>query len=489
MKIFSYNFPGISLQHCLKIGYAVVFMVCSAGMISCRKQEPFSLNALERASKTVGFNVQLPGHNPAVNTYAINDNEENAVKMVDILAFKIVNKGLANEYETFAYSVSGTDISTPDAANTAGKSFRAALRIDNDNYYRFVVLANVHEELSKVIINEGERKEAVLTKLTFSKSGAWNASSVLSYDAFPMWGETECAVISGSTTSLNSIALVRSLARIDVVLSKTAISNFQITTVSLANSYSQGLIAPVPYNFDGNVVRSESIPPEAQRNNGLLTYQVLSPGKSLQQEIYALESPKSSLLPNQTEGTELIIGGRYQGSDVDTYYRVAFIDGSGNALPLLRNYKYTVNITAVGGAGYASISDAQSNIPINMEVDLKQLDDGGLNVISTDGQYILALGTDQVEVGAAKGQVIRVRISSVGASWFAYSDPKDANWIDLNREVDPIDGKSNLLINIIATNLGLSGPRTGKITVRLGDANATIGRISKTITVTQRDTN
>jgi hypothetical protein len=458
-------------------------------MLSCRKQEVLPVQTWKGNTAAVEFNVQLPGHTAAINTYAITENEENAIKTVDILAFKVTGRGLPNESETFAYRVAGTSISTPSAANNAGKSFKAGLKIDNDNYYRFVVLANVHGQLNEVIINEGERKEAVMAKLVFSKTGQWNATSVTGYDAFPMWGETEPAMITGNTTALNSIALVRSLARIDVVLKETALSNFQISSVSLINSYAEGLIAPLSANYNGNAVMAESIPPAAQRNTDPVTYRVASPGRSLQQEIYAFESPKSSLQANQTTGAELIIGGRYNGSTVDTYYRIAFMDVSGSALPLLRNYKYTVNIISVGGAGYASINDAGNNIPMNMQVELKKLDDGGLNVISTDGQYILALGTDQVEVGPAQGQVIRVRISSVGASWYAYRDPKDAGWLGVSTEMDTITGKWSLLIYINNSNLGGAGPRTGKITVRLGDVNTAVGRLSKTITITQRNTN
>ncbi|RLJ79652.1 FimB/Mfa2 family fimbrial subunit [Pedobacter alluvionis] len=489
MKIFSYNLTEKCPYSLLKIGYVVVAIVWCISMLSCRKQEILPAQVRNENTRAVDFNVQLPGHTEAVSTYAITENEENAIHTVNVLAFKVTNKGLENESETFAYSVTGTSISTPDAANSAGKSFKAGLKIDNDNNYRFVVLANVSEQLNGITINEGERKEAVMAKLAFSKMGQWNATSVTNYDAFPMWGETEPAVITANTTALNSIAMVRSLARIDVVLKETAVSNFRLSSVSLVNSYAEGLIAPLSNNFNGNTVTSESMPSAAQRNVSPVTYQVLSPGKSLQQEIYAFESPKSSLQPNQTTGTELIIGGRYKGSAVDTYYRIAFMDGSGNAIPLLRNYKYSVNITAVGGAGYASISNAQNNIPINMEVELKQLDDGGLNVISTDGQYLLALSTDQAEVGAASGQVIPIRISSLGAPWYAYRDPKDAGWISVATEMDPASGKWSLLIYINSSNLGVSRPRTGKITVRLGDANTTIGRISKTITITQRNTN
>lgn len=489
MKIFSYNLTEKWPHTLLKTAYAVAAIVWCMGVLSCRKQEELPVQTWQGNTKSVDFNVQLPGHTAAISTYAITENEENAIKMVDVLVFKVTNKGLVNESEAFAYRVAGSGISTPNAANSAGKSFKAVLKIDNDNYYRFVVLANVREQLNSLTINEGESKEAVMAKLVFRKTGQWNASSAVNYDAFPMWGETEPAVVTISTTALNSIALVRSLARIDVVLKETALSNFQISSVSLVNSYTEGLIAPLSANYNGNAVTAESMPPAAQRNADPVTYTVASPGHSLQQEIYTFESPKSSLQANQTTGTELIIGGRYNGSTMDTYYRIAFMDALGNALPLLRNYKYSVNIISVGGAGYASINDARNNIPMNMEVELAKLNDGGLTVISTDSQYILALATDQIEVGAAAGQVIRVRVSSIGAPWYAYRDPNDAGWIGLATEIDPASGKWSLLIYINSSNLGASGSRTGKITVRLGDANTIIGRLNKTITVTQCNTN
>ena len=489
MKIFRYNLTAIRLKLRLKTASVLALLIWCIGFLSCRKQDVMLAQAWQGGDRSVNFKVQLPGPTEAINTYSITDNEENAMRVVDVLAFKIIDKGMPNERESFAYRMPGNGISTPNATNNAGKSFKVALKVDNDNYYRFVVLANVREQLNSVTLLEGDDKAAVMAKLTVSKMGAWNAASQSSYDAFPMWGETEPAVITENTTALNSIALLRSLARIDVALKGTALSNFKISTVSLINSYTDGLIAPLSSNFDGNAVTAESMPLGAKRNADPVTYNVTSPGLSLQQEIYALESPKSSLLASQTNGTELIIGGRYNGSTTDTYYRIVFMDASGNTIPLLRNYKYTVNVTSVGGAGYASINDARNNVPINMDVELKKLDDGGLNVIGTDGQYILALGTDQVEVGAASNQVIRVRISSVGASWYAYRDHKDAGWIGISTEEDATTGNWSLLIHINSSNQGASQDRTGKISVRLGDANTIIGRLSKTITITQRNTN
>lgn len=488
MKIFSYNLKAMRLQLLFKTRYVVIAVVWCMGVLSCHKPELPPEQAWKGNTKSVDFKLQLPGHTEAIHTYAISENEENAIKTVDVLAFKVTNKGQANESETFAYRVAGAGVSTPNAANSAGKSFKAGLKIDNDNYYRFVVLANVREQLNGVTINEGERKEAVMAKLVFRKTGQWNATSAVSYDAFPMWGETEPAMVTGNTTALNSIALLRSLARIDVVLKETVLSNFQISSVSLVNSYAEGLITPLSANYNGNAVTAESVPPAAQRNTDPVTYTVASPGHSLQQEIYTFESPKSSLLVNQATGTELIIGGRYNGSTVDTYYRIAFMDVSGSALPLLRNYKYTVNIISVGGAGYATMKDALNNIPMNIEVELAKLNDGGFTVISTDGQYILALATDQIEVGAAAGQIIPVRVSSIGAPWYAYGDPNDSGWLGLVTEIDPTSGKWSLLIYINRSNLEASKPRTGKITIRLGDADAIIGRLSKTITITQRNT-
>ena len=393
---------------------------------SCKKDQLLPNTPPTVVDGAVEFNVQLPGLHKVISTYSITDKEENNIQSIDVLAFMVNNRGLANESETFAFRTTGYSISTPNAADPSRKRFKIRLEKDTVNRYRFVVLANVRRMLDATTIAANETKANLMARLVYEHTGAI-------YDSAPMWGET-AQLMLGNTANAINITLLRNLARIDVNLVGTALSDFAINSISLLNSPSSGLIAPVPTNYSATAsqVTAASLPPSRMFNSQFVTYNVPSPGVALTQEIYTFESPKSDLTANQTTATELIIGGRYKGSAVVTYYRIAFTDPEGNAMPLLRNYKYTVNISKVGGVGYPSMDSAAKNVPANMNVSTTTLDDSGLNIIATDGQYILALSTDQLTIGGgAKQTGTFILYTDYPDGWLAESE---VSWLKITHE-------------------------------------------------------
>lgn len=452
---------------------------------SCKKDSLQPAAGIHPNNEGVEFVVQLPGLTKVVTTYSLTDLEENAVQTVDILAFKVNNKGAANETETFAYRVEATDLKTPAATTPANKSFRATLQKDSKVYYRFVVLANVRKQLNAISITANENKNSVMAKMVIEKTGQWNTTSASDYDLFPMWGESAQQIVNENTTQISSIKLLRSLARVDVFLSGTAWSNFVITSISTINSRSNGLVAPssVNYNATSGTVTAESIPAAAKYNAAAVTYPVSAPGRSFQQQIYVFESSKSSLLRNQTTSTELIIAGKYNGSSTITYYKIAFLDASGKALPLLRNFKYSVNINKVSAAGYPTFETASSNVPVNMEVTTATWEDSGMNVMATDGQYILALSNDQLEIGGAAGQTVNFTVySDYPYGWHLVNQ---SNWLRVTSVQN--GSRYTLTVTAASSNIGASGSRTGTLSMRTGQAG-NVGRMTRTITVTQRNT-
>lgn len=476
----------ILIKTVTKTFFMMFYAILLLFVTSCKK-DIFQPEAIANDdNRGVEFVVQLPGLTNVITTYSITDLEENALQTIDILAFKVNNKGTVNETETFGYKVEGTNLTTPATSTPANKSFRAHLQKDSKVYYRFVVLANVRTKLNSISIAANESKASVLEKMVIEKTGQWNAASSSNYDAFPMWGETEQQIVNDNTTQISSIKLLRSLARIDVFLSGTAWSNFVITSINVINSRSTGLLAPsnANYNATTGTVTAESVLSPANFNTGALTYTVPSPGRSFQQQIYVFESTKSSLAGSQTASTELIIAGRYNGSSTITYYKVAFLDASGNALPLLRNFKYSVNINKVGGAGYTTSDLALRNIPVNMEVVTVPWDDSGMNIMATDGQYILALSSDKIEIGGALGQTTAFTVyTDYPEGWYAKSLQ---NWLS----VSTVKSGNRYIVTVTAqviSNVGASGPRIGSIFLSTGNENET-GRITRTITVTQRNT-
>lgn len=79
--------------------------------------------------------------------------------------------------------------------------------------------------------------------------------------------------------------------------------------------------------------------------------------------------------------TRLVVGGIYGNDEKVTYYRVDIADASTSELTdLLRNHKYTFNITSVDGTGYDTPDDAATGVPINITIKVIDWTDVNNNV-------------------------------------------------------------------------------------------------------------
>jgi hypothetical protein len=168
-----------------------------------------------------------------------------------------------------------------------------------------------------------------------------------------MWGESDEIEGISAQTEIPDIKLVRSLARIDISVSEDALSNFLIESVYVYHSNNQALIAPAPANFDriASEVTAPSIPGGATALP-VQEYALPVPGLSFDRGIYVFETEANT--------TFLVIGGSYNGG-ATTYYQADFTDTGDMPVPLLRNNKYTVNITRVEHPGEADLSSFRSS--------------------------------------------------------------------------------------------------------------------------------
>lgn len=273
----------------------------------------------------------------STNKATTRDISSTAENTLDIAQLKVLVFKVENGIEKFVYIAPSLSMENGGYVVTLRKSA-------NGEAYRLVVIANSGEVLPSISL--GTVKNDALRTITFSSFGVWKAA----YRYIPMWGESANAQVITETTSLSTITLIRSLARIDVGLSLNGnvaggLSNFTLRTVSVYRTRDTGYVAPVDAtSITNNLVSSVSIPTGAGRN-GSLTY--TSPdGKSLLSSIYVAETEKGT-----TNGDQvcLVIGGLFNGTIY--YYRVDLSNADGY-VPLKRNCRYIVNITEVNVRGY-----------------------------------------------------------------------------------------------------------------------------------------
>lgn len=364
-------------------------------LISCRDDYEDGLypSAPKNGEVRVPFNVSMPAQLP--KTYALDENDENEVKTIDILAFKVTGSG-----ETFAYRAQAEQGSIVDDGINNKKKFIVALLKDGSQAYRFVALANAKGELDNTFaggIAVGTSKDAIMEQLQLTGINKWNVSNgTAGYLPIPMWGETANNIVIQDNTTITDLKLLRMVAKINVKIDSSISENsFALSSVSLYNYYSAGRIAPDAVNLaSGSSSTVDKPTVTGTTTKGPIDYNGsdIVTNNSIINNIYTFESvvPKTASEVNLSKVTTLVVGGKYDGSAEVSYYRVDIANGK-NYLDILRNHLYTINITKVKSAGYPTKEDAFNSRPINIEAEVVVWDEAAIGNIEFDGQFMLGV--------------------------------------------------------------------------------------------------
>lgn len=313
------------------------------------------------------------------------------------------------------------------------------------------VIANAHDAVAKAwgYGSYNIEKKTFLQYLQFETSGRWNTTSK-DYIPMPMYGEVYVNGIYKGVPVPN-IEMKRMLARIDVE-NKVNGSIFKLEKIHLANYRTSGFIAPAWSHHTGLIIgewehtypysrNMDPMVPSGFTVNPPIEYSYSQydnlPGPLMEGLIYTYEAPKAT--PN--EKVCLVLEGLYKG--VRTYYRVDFTSDReahedyevfrGDDVPLYRNHKYVVAITAAEGIGYPSFDEAikASSVLSNLKTSILIVDMAGINNIVYDGQYFMGTEKKVIDVPWKTSKELKVKIvSDYQGSWEAeILDPEKAYWL------------------------------------------------------------
>lgn len=178
----------------------------------------------------------------------------------------------------------------------------------------------------------------------------------------------------GTTHKMALIPLIRNYAKLTVVAAPVSESNFTVSSFAVVNVPNKGSIAPYnksngefimnyedfptlddlaavyPGNLPAGATIDTSYPSETDFTN--LTNGVVAAGGA----VYMYERP----IPT-SDATILVVYGTYKDPDTGTeypgYYKIDMMEGS-EYLPILRNFRYQINIQKVNRKGKNSVSGA-----------------------------------------------------------------------------------------------------------------------------------
>lgn len=420
----------------IKTALVVGALAFSVALAGCSKETLIDGPVMPEGGD-VTITVSIPAAQAPLTRSMAGGSGEAVVQSVDILVFR---PGTAGGPEVLSQHAQGLNLvqSTSDGDQYRVR-FKANLTIDA-TVSNVVLLANVANVAGK--IGAETNKLTILARLLSSSTGKWNSNPTnagggnptpgTDYTAIPMYGENPIA--SGGVKPgmiIGDVPLARMLARIDVVNDSP---DFALSNVYVVNYNTAGYIAPAwnpstgailtsgqpgyPYNTNGAPHLPATSSPQIGEANAL-NYTYTAPG--LMGDIYTYEALANSGAEGTAAHTNaacLVMKGVYGGNMY--YYRVDFSAGTDAAgktpgeagfspstvsyMPLYRNHRYAVTLSAVSGPGYASFGEAlaSSGIINNMKTSLLVVDESQIDNITFDNSHYLGV-SNTVTLGGGIG--------------------------------------------------------------------------------------
>lgn len=339
--------------------------------ISCQQDDSFSPAA---DSTIVNLSVS------ASNTGAVMDNDDpsSAIKSLCILQFN----ANGNAFGTLRH----VGIGTETAPNSGTYSATLLQSVNNNDKYKLVILANFPDGDYGIFYRMGGKSYAEIQQACLSAelAGGSNVPVFSVQQPFPMFGiakDGDPQVISADM-NLGTVSLVRAVARVDIGIgTKNANSNtwtkgnvpFTMTQIQIWKDGKRYAYMPVENNFSSSAGALTINSPSPVGDTETKTYD----DTSITSGIYCAEKiylPEAALNwgdvydANHTNRLAMIVGGKYDGSATETFYRVDFTydEGSRGKMNILRNHVYQFTIKKVEATGYATAELAYNSKPKNL---------------------------------------------------------------------------------------------------------------------------
>ncbi|MCL1974116.1 MAG: BACON domain-containing protein [Bacteroidetes bacterium] len=423
--------------------------------------------------------VQLKFKAKGAGTKAMSVEEEDRIKTVDVLSFYEDNDGVMC-FNYIAPVNERTLISPPDSlSQTVWITAKG-----NVARQQFVVLVNASAEVAAATLFYGEKLTDVMEQIIVRHSdgrGEWPARNYGSeFKYIPMYAKTDTLVVTENThiipTNGSTYPLIRMVARIDVTMVPAFPSahTFELTRAFLFNYQTAGYVGYDFSNYDilNHKVTAPAVPvrPSFTPPSPNTGFPILEPHvgyhatqDSVIRSIYTFEAP-SYTPADRIKGIALVVGGIYNGSGVETYYRINLRETGGSPAllsnPILRNHLYKVEIQDILGPGqdnpldaYLGTSKLVAEVLIWNQLDID---------IPFHANYLLEVDRDQIAALAPGGNYkVNVTTDFPTASapvWTTQvDDAANHSWIGAAR--------SGSVLNITLQPNTTDSTRTGRVKV------------------------
>ena len=380
---------------------------------------------------SVSMSVEGLGlRNPLTRSLTPEGENSTAAERIRVLVFDKDNK-FSYEAKVTSYIPSGDPADKKDK----GTMTLLAKNTPSGDTSTFVMLANVTRSANTDAVGlAGKTREEVMQLFTFSMpdKGMWKDGEL------PMWGASDPVRVdhsAGAVPKLGTVYLVRAVARVDVGLNLSNISEgastfdekaggiegITLTKVFFYNTNTTGRVSPfengIYWDEANRKAKQPSIPDPAPAVTGKIdrTSSIVDE-KILLREVYvpeavnvptaATQGANGETLPENNTENYLkrpyivvgLTGADKSRPDKETFFRIDYLKRTGaeadatyEYLPLLRNYRYLVNIKAVCGPGFDTEEDARKGPAANIMYNVVVWNESTMSDVLYDGQYMLGV--------------------------------------------------------------------------------------------------
>lgn len=359
---------------------------------------------------------------------------ENEIQTDKVKAYVFQSIGTSS---TFLYEAKVTKV-VPDATkNKAEGKITLLIKDSGDQLVKVFFVVNATPSQEPAV---GTTLEEFQKLFVFSQKDTWRAGEL------PMYAESQAVKISHSSGAVPSlqktpIPFLRAVARVDVMLGAKSGEKFdeittglktkggqdlKITSIKAFNVADKGYAMPLKANVENATtapkVNATSLPEGLTKKSTPISYLADDTGvDALMRTIYI---PELNNRPHdataQADGQNkpekdqtnylarpyLILGikGAVEGdASKVTYFRVDYLERTGEEptatykyLDILRNYRYMVNITNIGGPGFDNEEDAKEGPAANIMYNVLVWEESQMTNVVYDGQYMLGVNDDNL---------------------------------------------------------------------------------------------
>ncbi|MDR0333764.1 MAG: hypothetical protein LBI15_09910 [Dysgonamonadaceae bacterium] len=423
-----------------KIIYILLFTAVLMLSVSCISEGNIPKIPSERENAEVVLRFRMPGNfagQRSSRSAVLEFEDENRIKDVFVLVFDTSNNLVAireADGETIDYT---PGLGAGNISGTGEFTVSLTASENSTDLFRLVVIANAADIIAgRLGANPhmspflGSAYNVVMAALWKQFTGKIFQETLPAKPAMPMWGQTTTPVlIEPNKPVADPIQLTRAIARIDVGVGTVSGDSEQGYVWSGQNNSPTPQTIPFvlnrvyvmrPNNYfaivpAGDTGSAWGTLPTARLGNPTIpvpapaattafsvadsetNFNFVAQGGSIHRQIYMPEAnvrtPQGAVPitgtprpgdENHLNRMAIVVGGSYRGG-AETYYRIDFTQNGTSLINVLRNHLYQINIMGVTGPGEKTPEDAYNSLAMNMQVEINDWVEVGLDEIILDG--------------------------------------------------------------------------------------------------------